>query len=585
MNDEKPQIDPGNDPRAWADLAKSDPTGAERLWRGLTPEQRLRLALAASGRERERLLVMSPDAGELTQALPPDEFSRTALDLGPADSGELLGLASAEQITYLLDLTGWWKERFAPARYEVWLPGLFDSGPRPLGRWLESADMEVLALLFAHWFKVVKFVASSDEQEPPDTLPSFTLDGVYFIEFRNKKTSGFVAQVLVQLKSDWPERYTGVLETMMVEPASQLASDALRWRTGRLADHGFPERVEALELWAKPRPGEANWAKLPLKSEIGFTAGHPPRSDAVLNLLPQGETLPQAAGGLEPEEADALRAELAYVANCGVVALDADPAQGPEVAKAGQESLGLVNLGLEILAAQGGDNPKAILARVPLAALARQGTQAMRGLNKAAWELIDQGWLAKMPTGLHVLEFPLDRCLAGLLFPRPRFHDASLPADRDYRSFRGLADLEHSRRQLDKAVFWGRLLFELMGLNTEAVAKLFEGGVWPQDRTEIKTTHILGTWLACRALGLAELAPIPAKETSRAVAALQKGLAGPLAKEVMASVEALGDSQQAALAGNLLRTALGKLADELGGINLEIPIELGFISGLVLEAC
>ena len=360
---------------------------------------------------------------------------------------------------------------------------------------------------------------------------------------------------------------------MLWESATQLADDALRWRNGRLAGLGFPERLEALELWARPRPEEAHWTALPTKASLGFFTGASPRSDAVLKLLPQEESLPVVAQGLSEQDKDALLAELAYVANCGVVALNADPAQPREVDQAARESLGLVNVGLGILCQGDAARAEAVLARVGLASLARQGAAVLRELNRRAFKLLQEGWLKDLPTGFFILDPPLDRFLAGLLFQRPRCFDPNLGGGREYRSFVSLADIEQARRQLDTAEFWGRLLFELMGLGVSEVAALTEARVWPEDPRDLKITNILGTWLARRAMGLAGLAPLPRAELSRAVTHLQKELKGPLGDELYKSCQALADAQEAALAGKMLRGVLTRLQEELAHLNPKMDLD------------
>ncbi|KMY67797.1 hypothetical protein AAU61_07945 [Desulfocarbo indianensis] len=581
MTQEKSEI--SQSPGQMLDLAKKDPAQAEALWNGLERPQRLRAVLAAGAPDRLRLLTLAKDARALVRDMAVDDFAATVLELGPEDAGLFLARCSDEQLTYLLDLTGWVREKFAPERYAVWLPLLLEGGGERLLRWLRNVDLEVLTLLAAHWFRVVKYLASQDEQEPPDDLPTFTLDGVYFLEFRDEEVASFVAQALVQLKSDMPRRYDELMEAMLWESAAQIAEDAVRWRRGRLMDQGFPDRLEALELWAKPLSGEAEWRKMQPKAELGFPEHAPPRSDASLMLLPRGELLPALAAELDGQAADRLRAELAYVANCGVVALEADPAQPSEVSRAARESLGLANLGLSALS--GGDSAQAreILARAGVAALARQGAQALRGLNRRAWILLKEGWLRKLSTTLHVLDYPLDRQMAGLVFRRPRCFDPTLGQGREYRAFHGLGDLEAARRAVAQAEFWGVILFDLMGWEPEQVDGLLRAKVWPEDRREIKISSIMGTWLARRALGLPGLEPLPPACLNRAVELLQKGLAGPLAKEVLASSRALRDPAETALSGELLRGVLGKLKEELGGLDPAAPLEPAFMAGLVVE--
>ena len=562
---------------------KARPVSTGRMWQNLDFKTRLRTVLAADLEQREILLTMAKDARALVWAMAPDDFAQSVLAAGPDDSGALISLSSDKQLTFLLDLTGWSEERFAPSRYETWLPLLLEAGSNRALSWLNSSDLEVLSLLFAHWFKVVKWVPSQDEQEPPDDLPSFTLDGVYHLEFHNQKTAGFVAQIMVLLKSENPQRYLDVLESMLWEPAAQLAEDGLRWRNGRLADAGYPGRTEAMELWAKPRPGEERWPNAPSKASLGFPDKVVPRRDPLCSTMPDQELLPALCGGLDLEAYDALAAELAYVANCGVVAFNADPTDQEAVSRAGRESLSLVNLGLELLSQDEPGDTAAILERLPLPALARQGAQAVRQLNFEGWKLVREGWLKNIPTGVMVLDPPLDRAVAGLIFPQPRCYDPNLGEDREYRAFRNLADLAQARRQLQQAAFWGRLLYDLLGIKPQETAALFQASVWPEDPEEIKTSAILGTWLARRALGLGGLAPIGKDELPKALAALQKGLAGPLSEELNQSCCALTDPEEAALSGQLLRGVLGKLQYELGRVDPEIKPDPAFIYGIIVE--
>ncbi|MCF8066240.1 MAG: DUF6178 family protein [Desulfarculaceae bacterium] len=563
-------------------LAKHDPRRAEALWHGLSRDDRLRTVLTARGIERERLIILAADSRELTQALAPDEFAATVLEVGPEDAGALIELCSDEQLTYLLDLTGWQRESFSPERYQVWLPMILEAGANRLQRWLANTDLEVLALLLRHWVRIVKFLPSQEQQEPPDDLPEFTIDGVYFLEFVDPKVHGFVAQVLVLLKSELPDLYYKTLEASLWEQTAELQEYASRWRDGRLADHGFPTRLEALELWSSPAPGETNWQKLPPKVASSRTTTA--RSDRISSLLPEREFLPALAGEMGGDAGDILRAEMAYIASCGVAALEADPAHPEEVERAARESLGMVNLGLGVLAQGDAAKARDIVTRLSLAALARHGSAAVRGLNRRAWVLAREGWLSKMPTGLHILEPPLDRWMAGLLYARPRCYDPSLGKDREYRAFVGQADLEAADDALAQAGFWGTLLLELLALDPQEIRGLYEANVLPADITEIKLSHILGTWLARREMGLEGLAPIPAERLPEAVTALQIALKGGLEEELAESLRALPDPAQASLAGRSLRGVLHRLSQELAGLNPQGELDPRFIAGLVVEA-
>jgi hypothetical protein len=565
-------------------LNQTDSKAAEKKFNSLPFEKRVRLVLSANGGDRERLVTLDRQSKRLVSALPPDEFTRSVLEVGHEDAGSLLALSSDSQLTYLFDITGWRQDKLDPTRYEVWLPLLLEAGAGRVLRWIESTDLEAMVLLFRHWFSVVKYLPSQEMQEPPDDLPNFTLDGVYFIDLFDKKSSDVVGQILVTLRNEKPVLYQSIMEAMLWEDASPVLEDALRWRNGRLMDHGFPDRMEALELWAKPVPGEADWQNHPAKDDLSFLADAPPRSDAVARLLPQVEYLPAMLLELSGHQADRLRAEMAYVANCGVVALDADPADQEEMQKAARESLGLANLGLALLS--GGDRQTAfkVINRVGLPALARQGAEAIRELNNQAWDLIKEGWLQGFPTSLYVLDPPLDRNLAGLVYPRPRCYDPALPGDKEYRAFLNLADLEQSRLWLDQARFWGKLLFELMGLDKGDVLGFWQTKVFPEDAREIKTTAILGTWLARRYLGLTgPMAPLPRESFMQAVEVLKKELSDSLPEEIKRSCQAITDPKEAALAGSLLRSSLNRLVLELKQLNTDYDLDPGKTWGIITK--
>lgn len=569
------------DPGSLLALEKIDPRQAEALWHGMSAEERLRAILGARGDDRLRLITLAQDSAALTQALPPDEFAGSILQMGPDQAAELLALSSDEQLTYLLDLTGWVKERFAPTRYQAWVPLLLMAGPERIMRWLAAADLEVLALLLAHWFEVVKYVPSSDEQEPPDNLPNFTVDGIYHLRFYDEKISALVAQVMVILKSEMPDLYGRTMEAMRWESAVQMSEYASRWRGGRMADHGFPSRLESLEIWAPAAPGETDWANLAPKLDLGFGADAPPRSNQFLDAIDGWCTLPQAVGEMTEAEADALRFELAHIANAAVVALDADPADPETVRMAAREGLGLANLGLELVAGDSAGAVSQVLRRVGLAALARAGAAEVRKLNQRATALLTEGWLKGIPIGLHVLDEPLDRWLAGLIYPRPRCYDPSLGQAREFRPFMTTADIERAQDALDQAEFMGVLVFDLLGMDRLAVVELLAQRAINDETDPIKLEQLITTWLARRALGMEGHGPIDPSQLGPAVAALQEGLAGALPDELLASCAALNDPTQASLAGRIMRGVLTRIKNELGRLDAEADLNPDLV-GLIL---
>lgn len=561
-------------------LQKTDPARSQELWQKLNAKEQLQAVLSApDAKQKLELILLAKDSAALTQALNGNNFMRLVMDIGPEDSVELISMSSDEQLTHLLDLTGWDQEDFSPERYEAWLPLLLEAGPEKMVDWLKSTDMEVLALLGQHWFSVVKYIPSQEQQEPPDDLPEFTLDGVYFLEFRNPKLAAIVAQVLVVLKSELPQRYLDMIEAMRWEISSELNEFARRWRQGRLLDNGFPLRENALNLWALPKPEEYNWQNMPPK----YASMHEdyPQGGYWQDLLPQDELLPQVITRLSRQDLEQLNQEMAYIANCGIVALNANPADARITWQAGREALSLVNLGLSILSEQDPVQAGAIITRMPLDALARHGAQAIRKLNNQAWTLMQEGWMKDLPTGLNLLDAPLDHWLAGILFKLPRYYDKGNKPE--YRGFFTIGEINEAQEHLDEAVFWGKLMFELLGWQRLDMLAMLTAPAWPQDPAERKLSHILGTWLARRSLNLApELAPLPQSQLKPAILALQKGFSGQWASQALASSKSLQNQRESALAGKLLSQAIQNLSNQLRYVNIEAEIDPAFITGLII---
>jgi hypothetical protein len=123
-----------------------------------------------------------------------------------------------------------------------------------------------------------------------------------------------------------------------------------------------------------------------------------------------------------------------------------------------------------------------------------------------------------------------------------------------------------------------------MGLDKGDVLGFWQTKVFPEDAREIKTTAILGTWLARRYLGLTgPMAPLPRESFMQAVEVLKKELSDSLPEEIKRSCQAITDPKEAALAGSLLRSSLNRLVLELKQLNTDYDLDPGKTWGIITK--
>src|SRR5262245_4382235 len=107
----------------------------------------------STARDRRRLLDRILDTPNLAEAVPklqPELLQRVIEHCGLEDCGEIVALATAEQLARVFDLDVWraaqpgLDERFDAARFGVWLEVLVDIGAAEAARKLASMDADLL---------------------------------------------------------------------------------------------------------------------------------------------------------------------------------------------------------------------------------------------------------------------------------------------------------------------------------------------------------------------------------------------------------------------------------------------------------
>ena len=303
----------------------------------------LRRQLASlPAKRRLDALIESRDARALVRSLPAEDLYFTIMEVGLADSTEIVQLASPEQFRTFVDLGGWKKDAVDLHQVLTWLRAARGDEAEDFLRKLRKVDTEVFELM------VREFTLIHDLEENPDVhVEGVTLEtpeGRYLVEFKGVEGPELAAMrsILNDLIADNPFESVRFLEATRWEVPGELEESAYRFRSGRLQDLGFPALEEAARLFGRVDTGPA------------------PAPAAVVALVAtkaQPDYLDAAFRALSDVERENLEGELRYLANATLVAEVEDPGDLDAIRRVGEMVRDYLLLGLEHLT--GGDPSRA----------------------------------------------------------------------------------------------------------------------------------------------------------------------------------------------------------------------------------
>ncbi len=376
-------------------------------------DARTRLA-AARGKRRLDLILDAESPAALVRALPADELYLTVREIGLGDAVELVQLASPEQFRVFLDLACWPGGRAQARSALPWLraarAGSTDS-PRSAARWkakVTALDPELLGLVLRDALRV------HDLEQDPDPLLTTdrflrTPENKFLVEFLVEGTEYMAVRGLVDdLYAEDPFRATRLLSSIRWELPAELEETALRWRTGRLADLGYPSREEALSWFARPAARPSAPAGVPARPPGFF-----------LERIGAGSLLARAAARLSDDAREHLELELVTAANAALVADAVDPGDLVAVRRAVEASRALVEMGLEEAASADEARAAQVLAATAVKSLFQRGFGRVLALKWRAEKLLASGGAGSRQAPL--LDPPLGEALSALALARPLY--------------------------------------------------------------------------------------------------------------------------------------------------------------------
>jgi hypothetical protein len=406
---------------------------------GLNPLDRIRAQLAGPrGYRRIDALLSLDDAAGAIAALAPSEVFELVHEVGFEDAADLIHLATPAQIQGCLDLDAWAADQLEVAPMRPWLSSIMDAGFEKIGEVWGELDVELRALIFQREVKIYDVTLGEGPEEDNDEPIMTTSDGFFLLELRGDDES---QRMIMRLVEDLYRANADLARHTIMAARSELPSEleeqSYRWRSGRLADVGYVDFYEALDLFrpldpAQVRIGEGTQAR----EAIGEPAEHRLPVAIAEQVLGRSFLTRALAAVGDPADAEQLEIGLAVLVNKVLAAGRAKPGQAEVVQRGALYASATLSLGLETVARGDVERGALALTSVGLERLFRVGYTVTQKLARLAVALAPRSITAGSPAR---------ELVSALCSPRPLFaRAADDPPVPGVRPFEAVADLRRA---------------------------------------------------------------------------------------------------------------------------------------------
>ncbi len=419
-----------------------DPKEAQKTFNALPVESQVDTILRASAKKRLQYLFLSEKPEQIVRQLPELEIFLTVKEIGEKDAIDLISLTTSEQFQYLLDLDLWKKNDLNPKKVLRWMEILLECGEKKVVQFIRSSDPELILFILKRSIHVTTL--EGEPLEARDRIPLFTLDQHYFIDFKGKGTREvFQPFVEIYYRAD-SVGYRRLMEALIQELESEVEETELRLRKARLADYGFPDFEEALEIYRFVNPDS-----LILEEKARLPAGGVEMKGVpffYLTFQNEGPFLSSVLSRIEdPLVQDRLRAELADLCNKAMIAEPIDLSAPAEIERVVRKVFHYLNLGLQYLSKE--DDAKALhsLQAISIQRLFQCGVGATILLKKKAESILNGPWFAGNRENLIFLDVIHGERFEGLLKRRPLLYRKGI-----FEDFKDLEEIRETQGLLDE---------------------------------------------------------------------------------------------------------------------------------------
>ncbi|MEW6351153.1 MAG: DUF6178 family protein [Thermodesulfobacteriota bacterium] len=412
-----------------------------RSFANLPAEKQLAIFRDLSSRARAELLAAIPHPVSIISRIAEEEAYVAIKEAGEEAALPLIALTTGKQLVYLLDIELWKKEELDMESAGRWFELLTRIGDAKVLQFVQVSDPELLLTAVSRFIKVQTRDPDLDMVEQRDSLPVFTLDDTFFIEFVSSRWEGPVRSLLQTIYEWNPSYYFGMMEELCWGISEENEQAALHWRRARLADHGFPEFDEAFEIYKYlHRDGVCEGAEPVDEGGLFDESGSHMLLRYPMRLLRDESLFRECLDQIRDDaEKDRLAVQLAHLANKVMIADNLDPGSVDDLQRSLRKVGGYVNIALEEACA--GDLPRArdLIRSNHMEMLFRRGYSLVLDLRREGSDL-----LKSMDTTVEEVGHPLSGLLKGLFHRRPYFAAGYLGPGRS-REFASWSDIQAVR--------------------------------------------------------------------------------------------------------------------------------------------
>lgn len=540
------------------------------------PLTRLRARLARPrGYKRVDALLSADQPKAAVAALSVPELHQLITEVGFADTYELISLATPNQIRGCVDIDVWDRDRVQLDAVKPWLAAVLDAGFEHLRTIWDGLDSEFRSLVIQRWTRIYDLSLGEDpDDDPEDERPVYMTPDQFFavrLTAPDEET-----RVLTQRIIDDLYRADMVLarHTLMAarsELPSQLEEMSYRWRSGRMADMGYVDFHEALEVY---RPIDAASVSIGENSQDRFPAADDeaphslpvPMAETVVGRTFLALAMDRAGVGAEAQR---LETALVILVNKVLAAAKVNPGDTEAVGVGAEHATATLALGLDTIAGGDLDRAAEALRTISLTRLHRVGYSATLPLARVARQVAPRALAAGDP---------VPQLLEALLSPRPFFpRELDDPPGEGPRPFESGHDLRRAAEALTVLALRVAVA-DALGVDTLALSQQPE----PRPGLDDFARTALARSLAGGGLEAGPLRP-EELEQLRAAAPFSNERQAAAVEQLRAQVVGAGVTSGEVLLSRLAHSWVLEIEEQFAAIPRGAEIDPRFIGGIIVQ--